>query len=677
MSSPYHSPPYMPQGFSSSPSHSLSSHMYPNGPHQDQSLFSLPNSSPSPIYHTLTTISQPVPYPQYGIAPHSSNFFPTLGFSHPHQFSYPPPPIHSYHIPPPPPGFGPIPSSSSSPNPYLSPSHHSQSFFVPNSPPSPTYHNLTLPSSTVANPSNNLDLSISSLSSFSSLSTLSISSYHNHSSQNLSSSSRSSTSSKSSSCSVNSVSNIPLPHGSPPPASGPQTSFPAVTLPSKKGIHPVYQFRIPGSDKVYEFAWQRTYKNIDTYICSGCRAIPKVTGKSTGHLVSVKVSNNEFEKDPRTLPHLCQPKKTVTQLASRIGYDLTRNIRLNPHQFSGQNPKQLYQTAINEIKNTDFGSEVCSKDVQREFAKGEHHRKRHAISRAVNSVPDSKVTFLHVPDEYQVIDGEKFLQLKLDDLHLFYRKSTLKLAAEAKLNTLICDGVHNYHPAELGRKAQLYSLHAICGNAQSKPLVFAITSNKLSETYGVIFQHVASRLKRYDVKIDEVDVILDFELAAHKAAETVFNPERVKGCMFHYSMAVARNVASKGLRPFVEGKNKSPEIIRWITQLRALPMLPPNLIPKVEALKKIPVRRSHSASSKCLQFLDYYKNQWMDQKMVYKWNKWLVLVNRTTNMAESWHRALRSTIRCHHPSYQTLLEALKNEEIATNNFLFNRVQVRH
>lgn len=36
-------------------------------------------------------------------------------------------------------------------------------------------------------------------------------------------------------------------------------------------------------------------------------------------------------------------------------------------------------------------------------------------------------------------------------------------------------------------------------------------------------------------------------------------------------------------------------------------MLPPNLIPRVEALKKIPVRRSHPASSACLQFLDYYK----------------------------------------------------------------------
>ena len=80
----------------------------------------------------------------------------------------------------------------------------------------------------------------------------------------------------------------------------------------------------------------------------------------------------------------------------------------------------------------------------------------------------------------------------------------------------------------------------------------------------------------------------------------------------------------------------------------------------------------------------------MDSRMLAKWNKWLAFEHRTTNMAEAWHNAMkyctqnclydsyfyRSTIRCQHPPYSTLLEKLKNEETATNNFLANRLYVR-
>ncbi|PAV79007.1 hypothetical protein WR25_10723 [Diploscapter pachys] len=107
----------------------------------------------------------------------------------------------------------------------------------------------------------------------------------------------------------------------------------------------------------------------------------------------------------------------------------------------------------------------------------------------------------------------------MDEIHFFYRKETLKLAVKGELHTIICDGVHSFHPSELGRKAQLYSLHGVCGDAQAKSLVYAITANKLTTTYLTIFQHVASRLEKYGANIDKIKVVLDFEMAAHNAAE--------------------------------------------------------------------------------------------------------------------------------------------------------------
>lgn len=161
---------------------------------------------------------------------------------------------------------------------------------------------------------------------------------------------------------------------------------------------------------------------------------------------------------------------------------------------------------------------------------------------------------------------------------MFYRRTTLRLAARAHLHTIICDGVHQFHPSELGRKAQLYSLHGVCGDAQSKPLVYIITTNKLASTYLTIFQHIASRLQKYGVQVDKLNVVLDFETAAHRAAEQVdysylfknknrilkvFDPERVVGCLFHFSMALSRNMHAKGLSPFLEGNSRNPDVVRF------------------------------------------------------------------------------------------------------------------
>ena len=113
---------------------------------------------------------------------------------------------------------------------------------------------------------------------------------------------------------------------------------------------------------------------------------------------------------------------------------------------------------------------------------------------------------------------------------------------KAGLNAIICDGVHSFHPKELGRKAQLYGLHGVCGDAQAKPLVFAVTTNKVENTYLQIFQTVALQLQRYGAKLDDISVILDFETAAHNAAEQVQKFPKLKLLIFHifgFSMLIA------------------------------------------------------------------------------------------------------------------------------------------
>ncbi|PAV74402.1 hypothetical protein WR25_07956 [Diploscapter pachys] len=195
------------------------------------------------------------------------------------------------------------------------------------------------------------------------------------------------------------------------------------------------------------------------------------------------------------------------------------------------------------ISGCSGGADVNRKSVKRAYTSGEHHRS--SISRALNSQPGAKVSFCDVTAQLTKIDKETFLQIKTDEIHLFYRKETLKLAMK-----------------ELGCKAQLYGLHGVCGDAQAKPLVYAITTNKLTAKYLKIFQHVAPQLEKYGANINDINVILDFETSAHNAAEQVFNKDKVVGRMFHFGMAFVRNVHSKGLSSFTEGKS-NPGIVLY------------------------------------------------------------------------------------------------------------------
>ncbi|PAV91168.1 hypothetical protein WR25_14789 isoform B [Diploscapter pachys] len=274
-------------------------------------------------------------------------------------------------------------------------------------------------------------------------------------------------------------------------------------------------------------------------------------------------------------------------------------------------------------------------------------------------------------------------------MHLFYRKKTMKLAVKAGLHTIICDGVHGFHPSELGRKAQLYGLHAVCGDAQAKPFAYAVTTNKLprisrsfktsllalKSTVLTSTSSTSSSTTRLLLTMQQNSSVIFDRLKNENLILKVFNKDKVVGCMFHFGMSIARNVHFKGLSQFMEGRSRNSDISRWVEQLRALPFLPPALINKVDALKALPVRHNHLAYSKCKAFLEYFKTYWMPMEMRYKWNKWLVLTDRTTNMAESWHRALTDSIRCQHPSYHVLLQKLMDEEEACNNFLYNRVKV--
>lgn len=86
----------------------------------------------------------------------------------------------------------------------------------------------------------------------------------------------------------------------------------------------------------------------------------------------------------------------------------------------------------------------------------------------------------------------------------------------------------------------------------------------------------------------ELRIILDFEMAAIKAAKIIFPTASIEGCAFHLARTSNRKRDQLGLRKFIRGSERCERIKRWWETLKGTIVLPP-----------ISIRGSGSCPSSC------------------------------------------------------------------------------
>ena len=117
---------------------------------------------------------------------------------------------------------------------------------------------------------------------------------------------------------------------------------------------------------------------------------------------------------------------------------------------------------------------------------------------------------------------------------------------------------------------QLYMVYVIVQDLIF-PLVYVICSRKDEATYTAIFQHVKESSQELGTEISPEYVMMDFELSGMNAVCAIFPNSVIKGCLFHFSQSIWRNVINQGLK---QQYDENEHIRKDIRKLLALPFIP-------------------------------------------------------------------------------------------------------
>ncbi len=106
----------------------------------------------------------------------------------------------------------------------------------------------------------------------------------------------------------------------------------------------------------------------------------------------------------------------------------------------------------------------------------------------------------------------------------------------------------------------------------------------------------------------------------------------------------------------------------WVQRLRALPLLPPDLIRVVwnNGLTNPPLSRDPVVNGNLVTFRNYFLNTWLpNREKLELWNHWATEDVRTTNHAEGYHNGLSSSFetRCKAPLgvFLGIMQSVHNE----------------
>jgi hypothetical protein len=136
------------------------------------------------------------------------------------------------------------------------------------------------------------------------------------------------------------------------------------------------------------------------------------------------------------------------------------------------------------------------------------------------------------------------------------------------MNFYLGDGTFKVCPTLF---VQLYTIH---GYEISKyvPLLFGLLQHKTEQSYVLFLTKIRDKCAQLEFQFEPSVVMLDFEIAAHKAASAVFPNAQILACRFHIGQSWWRHIQKIGLS--AQYKDTNCDISKWLRRFFALPLLP-------------------------------------------------------------------------------------------------------
>ena len=270
-------------------------------------------------------------------------------------------------------------------------------------------------------------------------------------------------------------------------------------------------------------------------------------------------------------------------------------------------------------------------------------------------------TFLKVESAtFRTVSGENFV-IDNDSVN-----GMIIMSCEENMNflcaceELFCDGTFKYVPTFFQQMYVIIGLR--CG--WYVPLVFVFMTKKSEGTYDLMWSKLKEHCQQHGKDLRPKRIVMDFEKAALKAAETAFPSATRFGCRFHLSQAWNRKIQQLGLSSDYSDRNS--EISMWLNLFYGLPFLQPEEIGDCFTdvlFAAIP------DDQRCEEFADYILLNYIEEGSPYPPSLWASNdpnLRRTNNGCESFNSHFNGEFYSAHPNILIVVDVLLKFQAASS-----------
>lgn len=291
--------------------------------------------------------------------------------------------------------------------------------------------------------------------------------------------------------------------------------------------------------------------------------------------------------------------------------------------------------------------------------------------RATDIKEPTTLADIKIPEELKYLEGEVFVLSERDfgqeKIILLGTQSSLKLLSEAKC--WLIDGTFEVVPSIM---RQLFSIHGLIGN-EIVPLVFAIMSSKSKEAYSELFYELCKCACNFNITLNPMRIVSDFEKASVAAAKMFFPSALYKGCLFHFGQIIWRRVQAEGCAKKY-GTNEDFSI--QIRMLKSLAFVPSD---EIEFYYRELKKEFDADAAKIGKWFEknYVTGELTKRRKqtlpMYSPEFWSISDShhenfpRTSNSVEAWHRRLKVVIGKPHIGVYLLISELSKELIVAKS----------
>ncbi|CAF1014771.1 unnamed protein product [Brachionus calyciflorus] len=257
-----------------------------------------------------------------------------------------------------------------------------------------------------------------------------------------------------------------------------------------------------------------------------------------------------------------------------------------------------------------------------------------------------------------LINNQQQLFLRFDN---FYKNGDRILIFMSETTIEIMQKSQEYHFDGTFKNApkmfyQILTAHAVINN-HTYPCAYIFLENKNTKTYVIVLEQLRNICFPKNLK----KIMCDFESALMKSVNSVFPDVILKGCWFHYSQAIRKNLFSLG---FKFNYLNDWKFKFWVKRFISIPLIPvENIIQAFNIIiEEIPLN-----DEKIINFIKYYQKQWLNGSISPEiWNHH-DSQKRTNNDLEGYHSKLTKFLPKYHPKFSDMITCIKKEDVKTRN----------